>query len=105
MIRTYRTALLCWLLPLLAGISIFWLWLLTLWDWLPTAGMFLMIGGTVLWGFGMSSLVRLGDASGVKKSLSVRQRRWGTTVCAFLLTSNFAVAIWIISVVIQSDDL
>ncbi len=38
MIRAYRIALICGAVPLLLGVSIFTLWLITRWHWLPWAG-------------------------------------------------------------------
>jgi hypothetical protein len=92
MSRTYRIATICGATPLLVGVVIFLLWLVTRWDWLMAAGMFTIYGGVAMLLFGAIALVRfcwlaLGTPD------FPRRRLWVSAVwCAALLLSNFPVA-------------
>jgi hypothetical protein len=96
MSRWYRVALACGLVPLLVGVAIFSLWLITRWQWLMLAGMVTIYGGVALFCIGFVALavycwsaLRLPDVSGKRLLFS-------TLGCAATLLSNFAVAAGII---------
>ena len=56
--RVYRVALICGAAPLLIGVSIFILWLITRWDWLMMAGIFTLYGGVAIFVVGVLALAR-----------------------------------------------
>jgi hypothetical protein len=90
--RSYRVALICGACPLLIGISIFMLWLITRWDWLMLAGILTLYGGAAILLVGVLALARYGWL--VFRTPAVpRRRRWlSTLVCAGLLLLNVPVA-------------
>jgi hypothetical protein len=90
--RAFRVALFCGALPLLVGISIFLLWLITRWDWLMMAGIFTLYGGVAIFFVGAIALARFCWLAFRTPELP-RRRLWLSILgCAALLLSNFAVA-------------
>jgi hypothetical protein len=90
--RAYRFALICGALPLLVGVLIFLMWLITGWDWLMMAGMFTLYGGVAVFFIGAIALVCFFWLAFRTPELP-RRRLWLSTLgCAALLLSNFAVA-------------
>jgi hypothetical protein len=90
--RSYRLALICGALPLLGGISIFLLWLISRWEWLMLAGVFTLYGGVAVFCVGVFALARF-CWSAFRTPELPRQRLWLSTLgCAALLLSNFPVA-------------
>jgi len=90
--RAYRVALICGALPLLVGVSIFLLWLITRWDWLMMAGIFTLYGGVAVFFIGSIALARFCWLAFRMPELP-RRRLWLSTLgCGTLLLSNFAVA-------------
>lgn len=88
----YRTASICGALPLLVGVSTYFLWLATDWDWLMMAGMVTLGGGCVVVAVGARELVRF-CRIGLHTTGLPRHRIWlPAVVCAVLLFSNFVVA-------------
>lgn len=92
MSRAYRVALICGALPLLVGISIFVLWLITRWDWLMLAGIYTLYGGVAIFLIGAFALARFCWLA-FRTSDLPRRRLWlSTFACSGLLLSNFPVA-------------
>lgn len=90
--RAYRVALICGALPLLVGVLIFLVWLITRWDWLMMAGIFTLYGGVAVFFIGAIALVRFFWLA-VRTPELPRRGLWLSTLgCAALLLSNFAVA-------------
>jgi len=56
--RAYQVALFCGSFPLLVGVSIFLLWLITRWEWLMMAGSNTLFGGVALFTIGVVALAR-----------------------------------------------
>ncbi|MBL4883484.1 MAG: hypothetical protein JKY95_02975 [Planctomycetaceae bacterium] len=82
-----KTAVVCGAVPLICGISIFLLWLLTRWEWLMGAGLITLGVGIVLFLIGILSLF-------VYWTSGDRDKRNNTMArfCAGLLLINFPVA-------------
>ena len=90
--RVYRVALICGAAPLLIGVSIFILWLITRWDWLMMAGIFTLYGGVAIFVVGVLALARFCWLAFRTPSFP-RRRLWlSASVCAGLLLLNFPVA-------------
>src|SRR5437773_2930664 len=90
--RAYRVAVICGALPLVVGVSIFLLWLITGWDWLMMAGIFTLYGGVAIFVIGAVALARFCWLA-CRTPEQPRRRLWPSTLgCATLLLSNFAVA-------------
>ena len=84
--------MICGVLPLLVGISLFLLWLITRWDWMKMAGIFTLYGGVAVFFIGAIALARFCWLAFRTPEFS-RRRLWLSTLgCAALLLSNFAVA-------------
>lgn len=82
----------CGAIPLLAGGSVFLLWLATRWNWLMWAGIFTIYGGVATFFTGMIALGRYWW-NALHSSDVTRRRLWVSTIgCAVLLISNFPVA-------------
>lgn len=101
--RQYRISLVCGLVPLATGASVYVLWIWTRWDWLRIAGLLtLLIGsGMFLWGL-VATLLFAVDA--------LREGRSGRTVIFLksvlalaILASNFPAAPAILSDVGRRD--
>src|SRR6185312_7690842 len=82
MSRAYRVAMICGAVPLLVGLAIFLLWLITRWGWLMLAGVFTLYAGVVAVALGII---------GLAMSPEVRRAR-PRLACAALLLVNFPVA-------------
>lgn len=90
--RAYRVALISGALPLLVGVSIFTLWMITRWDWLFLAGIFTLYSGVAIFCVGAVALARFCWLAFSIPELP-RRRLWIASIgCAALLLSNFAVA-------------
>ena len=98
MYASFRVALFCGLLPLITGISIFVLWLITGWLWLEVAGFFTILGGTALVIIGMGALGYFCREANRESRMSCR-RLWFSRWAAPRLFSNFPVAAEIIATV------
>ncbi|MEP6671006.1 MAG: hypothetical protein ABJF10_17735 [Chthoniobacter sp.] len=90
--KAYRVALLCGAIPLVVGVSIFLLWLLTRWGWLMTAGIFTLYGGVAFFLVGVVALGRFCWLALRTPGLPRRPLWLSTVGCAALLLSNFPVA-------------
>ena len=101
--RTFRIALLCGLLPLLVGVSLFVLWIITGWDWLMVGGFFTLYGGLASFLIGAIALARYCWAA--CRSADPQGRKWvpAALACAALLLSNFPTAGGIIATVIAIE--
>ena len=102
--RAYRVALISGALPLLVGVSLFTLWIITRWDWLIMAGVFALYGGVAIFCVGAVALARFCWLAFSTPELP-RRRLWISTLgCAALLLSNFAVAgcITVTAIVIET---
>ncbi|HWB06384.1 MAG TPA: hypothetical protein VG796_25395 [Verrucomicrobiales bacterium] len=97
--RAYRVALFCGLVPLLAGVSIFLLWCVTRWNWLMTAGGYMLLAGTLCIGIGAIALDRFQRTASKSPHLSTRRMWWMFTGCCMLFFSNFVTAGGIIGAV------
>jgi len=98
--RSYRIALVCGALPLVTGISIFLLWLLTRWQWLMIAGFITVIGGIALFLTGVVMLANYCWIAFRTPGLSKRRVWWLSAGSTVLLFSNFVAAGGIIRIVI-----
>ncbi len=98
--RAYWVALICGACPLLIGVSIFVLWLITRRDWLMMAGIYTLYGGVAIFSIGVLTLARFSWLAFRTPSLP-RRRLWlSTLACAGLLLLNFPVAAAITSAAI-----
>ena len=88
----FQLALFCWIFPLVAGVSIFVLWVITRWDWLMLAGGITLFGGTIFFLAGCCALFRYCVIA--RRTTPQSSRRIWTTagLCGALLLSNFVVA-------------
>lgn len=90
--RAYRVALICGAIPLLVGVSIFILWLITRQHGLMMAGIYTLYGGVAIFWVGVLALARF-FWLGVRSPDFPRRRLWlSTFACAGLLLLNFPVA-------------
>ena len=90
--RAFRIALICGVLPLLVGVSLFLVWLITRWDWLMMAGIITLYAGVAVFFIGAIALVRFCWLAFRTPDLP-RRRLWLSTLgCAALLLLNFPVA-------------
>lgn len=101
--RTFRIALLCGLLPLLVGLSLFVLWIITRWDWLVVGGFVTLYGGLVSVLIGAIALARYCWAAA--RIADPPRRNWvpSALACAALLLSNFPAAGGMIAAVIAIE--
>ncbi len=100
--RAYRNALLCGACPLVVGVTIFLLWLVTGWDWLMLAGLCTIFVGVLAFLTGAFSLA-IYFYFGWQTPGFPRRKLWLSTLgCAGLLLSNFVVAGAIIAYVLPS---
>jgi hypothetical protein len=98
-----RIAWFCGACPLLVGISIFVLWLITHWQWLMMAGLITICGGIALIAIGMIALVygRWNDPLALAWH---GKRFWmGTIGCVMLMSSNIPVAAGLVTVVVALE--
>jgi hypothetical protein len=99
--RAYRLALFCGACPLVVGVSIFLLWLVTRWEWLPQAGILTILGGCVLFLIGSFALLRA-HWFAAHDPVVPKSKLWRATLLgAGLLLSNFLVAGGIIFIVVN----
>jgi hypothetical protein len=94
--RAYRLAMSCGATPLLVGVSIFVLWLLTRWDLLMIAGILTLAAGPVLCAFAFLNLSHFLWLARREPDLSPWRRRLAVFWCGGLLLANFPVAASII---------
>lgn len=101
--RAYRVALICGASPLLVGVSVFLLWLVTRWDWLMAAGMLTLYGGVAIFLVGALALARFCWLA--FRSPDPRGRRpWlSALACAGLLLVNVPVAGGIVAAAIAIE--
>jgi hypothetical protein len=101
--RTFRVAVLSGLLPLLVGVSLFVLWIITRWDWLVAGGFVMLYGGLVSFLIGAIALACYCWAA--SRSADPPRRKWvpSALACAALLLSNFPTAGGIIAAVITIE--
>lgn len=88
----YRFACLCGAIPLIAGVSIFLLWLATGWDWLVSAGVLTICFGIALVMVGFLSLSVYTWRGPGEANASRGNFVWKTLACAILLVANFPAA-------------
>lgn len=93
MTTSYRIARLCGLLPLLAGVTIFLLWLVTDNDVFMVAGILTMYAGTIVVVFGLVVLARFYWKASVDTEIPRRKLKLSTALCAALLLINFPAAV------------
>jgi len=101
--RAYWVALLCGVIPLVVGASIFMLWLITRWDGLMTAGIYTLYGGVAVFSVGILALARYYWLAVRTPSIPRRQLWRSTLACVGLLALNFPVAGGIIAAVITIE--
>jgi len=101
--RAYRLALACGAIPLLMGVSVFLLWLITRWDGLMVAGMVTLCGGMALFLIGVVALMRYWSLASQTPDIPSRHLRRSTFLCAGLLLLNFPVAGGIVAAVIAIE--
>ena len=101
--HAYRIALTCGVTPLLVGVTIFLLWLITRWDWLMIAGAATLYGGVAAFFVGAAAVARMCWLA--LRSPDVPRRRHLRLIlaCSALLLANFAVAGGIIATVIAIE--
>lgn len=101
--RFYRVAFVCGAAPLLAGISVFLLWLLTRWGPLMVTGVLTICAGFGAFVMGCIALA-IYCWRGLRSRDSNRRPVWlPTFVCAGLLLVNFPVAFGIVEAVIDVE--
>lgn len=99
----YRTAIACGAAPLLIGVSIFLLWIITRWDWLMLAGVATLYGGVAAFFIGALAIASFSwIASRSPGGPQPRQSR-RILACGLLLVSNFPVAGGVIAAVIAIE--
>ncbi|MFI5458362.1 MAG: hypothetical protein ACHRXM_23275 [Isosphaerales bacterium] len=101
--RAYRVALICGAVPLVFGVSIFLLWLITHWDWLMMAGIFTLYSGLVIFAVGVIALARFHWLALRTPDVLRRRLRLATLVCAGLLLANLLIAGAIIATVVATQ--
>jgi len=101
--RAYRVALICGAVPLVFGVSIFLLWLITHWVWLMMAGIFTLYSGLVIFAVGIIALARFHSLALRTPDTLRRRLRLSTLACAGFLLSNLLVAGAIISTVVSAE--
>jgi len=100
----YRVALICGAGPLVAGTSIFLLWLATGWDWLPIAGMINVYAGIFLFTAGVCVLTYHCWHSRQLTDLP-RRRFWiAVLICFVVMLVNFPAALGIMAMVLKVMD-
>ena len=99
-----RTAVVCGALPLIVGVTIFVLWLVTRWDWLMTAGFITICGGIAIVLIGALALARFWWLAVRMPDLSHRRPWRSIAVCGILLLSNFPVAAGIMVTVAEIES-
>ena len=93
---SYRVALICAVVPLITGVSIFLFWVVTRWDGLRSAGICTLIAGAAAFLVGIIELACYGEIAFRTPNVPARQVRFSSLVCGLLLFSNFPVAAGIV---------
>jgi len=101
--RVYRIAVICGFIPLLVGISIFVIWLITRSDWLMLAGLLTIYGGIALFVVGAIALFRFWFMAHREPDYSKKKRWIATVLCFGLLLINFPVALGIVNAAIRIE--
>lgn len=102
--RAYRVAVVCGIIPLVFGVLIFVLWLITRWKWLMLAGVYAILGGIVLFIIGAISLSYY-CMLGLRNPKLPSQRVFISTLAGYgILFSNipFAIGIVVAAVAIET---
>lgn len=99
----YRIALLCWALPLIAGIAVFTGWYFEGVERWMGVGAVILFAGTALFILGVIALILSIRKDVAARSTSPRRLRFTSLACAGLLLSNFPVALALTGVVIRSE--
>jgi hypothetical protein len=102
--RAYRVALFCGVFPLLVGISIFLLWVITSWEWLMTAGYFALCGGVPFFIVGVVALADFCWLANRNPDSSSRRIWLSMLGCGGLLVSNFVAAGGILAAVLALES-
>ena len=100
----YRLALFCGAFPLVAGVSVFLLWMVTEWDWLPAAGLWVLLAGGVFFITGMATLAWFCWSARHDPRLSKREIWISGLLCGGLLVSNFPVAVGVVGAAIKWEE-
>jgi len=101
---SYRAALVCGAAPLLTGISIFLLWLVTRWDSLMLAGLHTIYAGLAAFAVGCIALTIYLWRAFRSPDADQRRVRNATLACGGLLLVNFPVAFGIVAAVIDIES-
>jgi len=101
--RSYRVALLCWAIPLLAGIIVFIGWFFGGVEGWWQLGYFVIGAGSVLFVLGVIALALSIRKDRSTPNVSRRRLRTSSLLCAGLLLSNFPVALAMTGIVIRSE--
>jgi len=98
--RSLHVAALCGVLPLLVGVLLFVVWVITRWDWLMLGGLFTLYVGLACFIVGVIALAQY--CWQVSRAPDPPRQKWGGSViaCAALLISNFPAAGGIVAAVI-----
>ncbi len=99
----YRAALFCGAFPLLVGIAIFLLWLLTAWSWLMAAGFFTLYGGMVFLAAGFFFLAVYGLRAFRDSELPRRRISARVLGASALLLLNLPAAAGILAAVVAIE--
>ncbi len=101
--QAYRNAVICGAVPLIVGVSVFLLWLVTRWDQLMTAGVATLYAGAFMLLIGVLELARYGWL-GLKTPEFPRRKLWRSTLgVAALLMANPPVAAGVAFAAISVD--
>jgi len=90
--RAYRNAVICGAVPLIVGVSVFLLWLVTRWDQLMMAGVATLYAGSFMLLIGILELARYGWLGLKTPEFPRRKLRRATLGVAALLLANPPVA-------------
>lgn len=101
--RAYRLALFCGATPLLVGLSIFFLWLFTHWQWLMIAGILTLAAGPVMFVFGLLNLAHFVGLARREPNLAPRRLRPAMFCSGSLLLANLPAAAGILAAVIAIE--
>ena len=101
--HAYRLALTCGAVPLLLGVSIFFLWVITRWDWLMMAGVATLYAGVAAFFIGAFALACFCWLASRSADLPRRRNSNRVLACGLLLVSNFPVAVGIVAAAIAIE--
>jgi hypothetical protein len=102
--RTFKLAIVCWLLPLSFGIVTFLLWIFFRWDFLEMVGEWEIGVGTLLAILGGISALVLISSRWSRSGRQFREAVLPGLLLLFLLASNFVVALLLIITVVSEMD-